>query len=85
MKGVEVKFTEEREKEVLERLPEGQELGKEPAGPCAYEISQFLVCAGSRENLQDCEIIENDLQKCKEKLSMYLTLILRALIGLASV
>ncbi|KAM3965318.1 uncharacterized protein ACR2FA_000707 [Aphomia sociella] len=61
-----------RREEVVRELPQNYQLGSEPSGPCAYEITQFLQCAANRENLQECEAFNDALRECKRRNSEYL-------------
>ncbi|XP_041978995.1 coiled-coil-helix-coiled-coil-helix domain-containing protein 10, mitochondrial-like [Aricia agestis] len=56
-----------RREQVMESLPQDYQLGTEPTGPCAYEISQFLSCATNRDNLQECEAFNEALKECKRR------------------
>ncbi|XP_046966312.1 coiled-coil-helix-coiled-coil-helix domain-containing protein 10, mitochondrial-like [Vanessa cardui] len=60
-------FTGRRREEVERSLPSNYQLGTEPSGPCAYEIAQFLQCASSRDNLQECEAFNEALRECKRR------------------
>ncbi|KAL0838854.1 hypothetical protein ABMA28_016882 [Loxostege sticticalis] len=60
-------FSGRRREEVVHSLPQNYQLGTEPTGPCAYEISQFLQCASSRDNLQECEAFNEALRECKRR------------------
>lgn len=60
-------FSGHRREEVVHALPHDYQLGTEPSGPCAYEIAQFLQCAGNRENLQECEAFNEALRECKRR------------------
>lgn len=64
-------FTGRRRQEVEEALPSNYHLGTEPSGPCAYEIAQFLQCATSRDNLQECEAFNEALRECKRRNRMF--------------
>lgn len=39
--------------------------GAEPAGPCAWEIKQFLQCAQGQSDLTLCEGFNEALRQCK--------------------
>ncbi|XP_028171133.1 coiled-coil-helix-coiled-coil-helix domain-containing protein 10, mitochondrial-like [Ostrinia nubilalis] len=60
-------FSGRRREEVVHSLPQNYQLGSEPTGPCAYEIAQFLQCASSRDNLQECEAFNEALRECKRR------------------
>ncbi|XP_053609123.1 coiled-coil-helix-coiled-coil-helix domain-containing protein 2-like isoform X2 [Plodia interpunctella] len=60
-------FSGRRREEVVQHLPQNYNLGAEPTGPCAYEISMFLQCAANRENLQECEAFNEALRDCKRR------------------
>lgn len=60
-------FSGRRREEVVHSLPQNYQLGTEPTGPCAYEISQFLQCASSRDDLQECEAFNEALRECKRR------------------
>ncbi|XP_028043057.1 coiled-coil-helix-coiled-coil-helix domain-containing protein 10, mitochondrial-like [Bombyx mandarina] len=66
-------FSGRRREEVTQALPRDYQLGSEPNGPCAYEISQFLQCASSRDNLQECEAFNEALRECKRRNSKTIT------------
>ncbi|XP_072949207.1 coiled-coil-helix-coiled-coil-helix domain-containing protein 2-like [Epargyreus clarus] len=60
-------FTGRRREEVMQSLPQNYQLGAEPSGPCAFEISQFLQCATNHENLQECQAFSQALRECKRR------------------
>ncbi|RVE49584.1 hypothetical protein evm_005812 [Chilo suppressalis] len=60
-------FSGRRREEVQQALPQNYQLGQEPSGPCAYEIAQFLQCAGNKEDLHECEGFNEALRECKRR------------------
>ncbi|XP_060803541.1 coiled-coil-helix-coiled-coil-helix domain-containing protein 10, mitochondrial [Amyelois transitella] len=60
-------FSGRRREEVVRHLPQDYQLGTEPTGPCAFEISTFLQCAANRDNLQECEQFNEALKECKRR------------------
>ncbi|KAG7308659.1 hypothetical protein JYU34_005881 [Plutella xylostella] len=60
-------FSGRKKEQVEESLPRGYQLGAEPSGPCAFEISQFLQCASQTENLDGCAYYNDALKECKKR------------------
>nr|CAB3508635.1 unnamed protein product [Spodoptera littoralis] len=59
-------FSGRRREEVVHALPRDYQLGSEPSGPCAYEISQFLHCATNNEDITQCQAYNEALKQCKQ-------------------
>ncbi|KAJ8731404.1 hypothetical protein PYW07_004568 [Mythimna separata] len=60
-------FSGRRREEVVHALPRDYHLGSEPSGPCAFEIQQFLNCAGNTEDLAACQAFNEALRECKRR------------------
>lgn len=43
----------------------GYNQGQQPAGPCAWEIKQFIECAQQQSDLTLCEGFNEALRQCK--------------------
>ncbi|XP_026734549.1 coiled-coil-helix-coiled-coil-helix domain-containing protein 2-like isoform X1 [Trichoplusia ni] len=56
-----------RREDVARSLPQDYDYGHEPSGPCAFEISQFLQCAASHQDLQECQEFNDALRECKRR------------------
>merc|ERR1719228_2811348 len=48
-----------------QQQPFGQQGSSEPAGPCAWEIKQFLQCAQGQADITLCEGFNEALRQCK--------------------
>ncbi|XP_050558929.1 coiled-coil-helix-coiled-coil-helix domain-containing protein 10, mitochondrial-like isoform X2 [Spodoptera frugiperda] len=59
-------FSGRRREEVVHALPRDYQLGSEPSGPCAYEISQFLHCATNNDDISQCQAYNEALKQCKQ-------------------
>ncbi|XP_049873910.1 coiled-coil-helix-coiled-coil-helix domain-containing protein 10, mitochondrial-like [Pectinophora gossypiella] len=53
--------------EIVEVLPRNYTPGTDPTGPCAYEISQFLQCASTNDDISACQRFNDLLQDCKRR------------------
>ncbi|XP_026327748.1 coiled-coil-helix-coiled-coil-helix domain-containing protein 10, mitochondrial-like isoform X2 [Hyposmocoma kahamanoa] len=53
------------EREVYTAMPRDYQVGAPPSGPCAYEIAQFLHCATTHNELEDCRAFNEALKECK--------------------
>lgn len=45
--------------------PAAYNQGQQPAGPCAWEIKQFIECAQQQHDLSLCEGFNEALRQCK--------------------
>ena len=44
----------------------GQEQPREPQGPCAWEVKQFLQCAQQQSDLSLCEGFNEAIRQCRQ-------------------
>lgn len=64
------------EHEMSTALPRDYQVGAPPSGPCAFEIAQFLQCATTHNELDECRAFNEALKECKWRNSKFLYWIL---------